>query len=479
MSSSVMSGSAPRPDGTARTILGSRGLLLAVLFVMLGNGMMNPLLGIRAELEGFSTTATGTILAFYYVGFLAGAWITRRLVTDVGHIRVYAALASLASTSTLIYILNASPAVWSLARLINGFAMSGLFIVGESWLNEAATNRTRGRMLAIYMVVLMGGLAAGQMLIVLGDPSGIALFIAASILVSIAVIPITLSTSSAPTLVLPGKLPVAQVWHAAPLGIFAAFSQGVGVAALLTLGAVYGARSGMSVERIALFTSAAVVGSVVLQPAIGELSDRLGRRRLILGTGFVCAGACLAMVHANPLGWLAMTISFLVGGLALSMYPLALSHINDRVPPGSAIGVSTVLSLAGGIGAVIGPVAGAQVMDAAGPAGLYWFVGVVFLVTAMFSLFRIFTREGVPADRRRPFALIPARAGTVIVQMARRMRQPGERAARDRPDGNRRAAGDMSAHARQLDGARRSGPSSPSRREQDRNRRGPGESSGR
>ena len=430
MSSPAISGSAPRPDGTVRTMLGSRGLLLAVLFVMLGNGMMIPLLGIRAGLEGFSTTATGTILAFYYVGFLAGAWITRRLVVDVGHIRVYAALASLASTSTLIYILDASPTLWSLARLINGFAMSGLFIVGESWLNEAATNRTRGRLLAFYMVVLMGGLAAGQMLIVLGDPSGIALFIAASILVSVAVIPITLSTSPAPRPVLPGKLPIAQVWHAAPLGIFASFSQGVGVAALLTLGAVYGARSGMSVDRIALFTSAAVVGSVVLQPAIGVFSDRMGRRKLILGTGFVCAGACLFMVHADPLGWWALTISFLVGGLALSMYPLALSHINDRVPPGSAVGVSTVLSLASGIGSIIGPIAGAQVMDAVGPAGLYWFVGVLFVITAMFSLFRIFTREGVPADRRRPFAIIPARAGTVIVQMARRMRQPGERTSR-------------------------------------------------
>ena len=428
--SPVISGSAPRPGGTTTTILGSRGLLLAVLFVMLGNGMMNPLLGIRAELEGFSTTAIGTILAFYYVGFLAGASITRRLVVEVGHIRVYAALASLASTSTLIYILNASPAVWSLARLINGFAMSGLFIVGESWLSEAATNRNRGRLLAIYMVVLMGGLAAGQMLIILGDPSGIALFIAASILVSVAVIPITLSTSPAPRPVLSGKLPIAAVWQAAPLGIFAAFSQGVGVAALLTLGAVFGARSGMSVDRIALFTSAAVVGSVALQPAIGELSDRLGRRRLILGTGFVCAGACLSMVHVNPLSWGALTLSFLVGGVALSMYPLALSHINDRVPPGSAVGVSTVLSLAGGIGAVIGPIAGAQVMDALGPAGLYWFVGVLFLTTALFSLLRIFTREGVPADRRRPFAIIPARAGTVIVQMARRMRQPGERADR-------------------------------------------------
>ena len=416
------------PGSTTHTVLGAWGLLSAVLLVMLGNGVLNPLLGVRAELEGFTTPTTGLVLAFYYVGFLAGASVTPRLVVLVGHIRVYAALASLASTATLIYIVTASPAIWSGARLVTGFSMSGLFIVAESWLNDATTNRTRGRLLATYMVVLMGGMALGQMLLTLADPSGIILFILSSILVSAAVIPITLSTAPGPRLPVPDRLPVRRVWEAAPSGLIAAFGQGVGVAALLSLGAVYGARVGMSVDRIAVFMTCAIVGSVALQGPIGMISDRVGRRRVIMAVGLLAAGACLVMVNVEPLSWWALIISFLVGGLALPMYPLALSHINDRVPPGSAVGVSSVVSHIGGVGAIIGPIVAALIMDRTDPAGLYWFVGALYAAITASALWRILTHEGVAARERRAFAMVPARAGTVILQAARRRRRP--RAAR-------------------------------------------------
>ncbi len=427
------------PGSTTSTVLGAWGLLSAVLLVMLGNGVLNPLLGVRAELEGFTTPTTGLVLAFYYVGFLAGAAVAPRLVVLVGHIRVYAALASLASTATLIYIVTASPVVWSGARLVTGFSMSGLFIVAESWLNDATTNRTRGRLLAAYMVVLMGGMAFGQMLLTLADPSGVILFILASILVSVAVIPITLSTAPGPRLPVPDRLPVRQVWEAAPSGLVAAFGQGVGVAALLSLGAVYGARVGMSVDRIAVFMTFAIVGSVVLQGPIGMISDRIGRRRVIMAIGLLTAGSCLAMVNVDPLGWWALIISFLVGGMALPMYPLALSHINDRVPPGSAVGVSSVVSSVTGVGAIIGPIVAALVMDSTDPAGLYSFVAVLYGGITGFALWRILTHEGVAARERRAFTMVPARAGTVILQAARRRRRPRDRrrahSDRSRSDG--------------------------------------------
>ena len=422
---------AAAPGTTTHTVLGAWGLFIAVLLVMLGNGVLSPLLGIRAELEGFSTTTIGVVLGFYYVGFLAGASVTPGLVVQVGHIRVYAALASLASTATLIYILTPSPVVWSAARLVTGFSMSGLYIVAESWLNDATTNRTRGRLLAVYMLVSMGGLALGQMLITLADPSGIVLFIVSSILVSVAVIPITLSTSPGPRLALSDRLPVRRVWEAAPLGLVAAFGQGVGVAALLSLAAVYGSRVGMSVDRIAVFMTASIVGSVLLQGPIGVISDRVGRRRLIMVTAFLGAGACLAMVNTDPLSWWALIISFLVGGLALPMYPLALSHINDRVPPGSAVGVSSVVSFVTGVGAITGPIAAAFMMDRTGPEGLFWFIGVTYLGITAFALLRVLTHEGVPVKDRRAFTMVPARAGTVILHAARRVRRPGERRRRN------------------------------------------------
>ena len=408
---------------TTRTVLGARGLLSAVLLVMLGNGVLNPLLGVRAELEGFATPVTGLVLASYYVGFLAGASVAPRLVVLVGHIRVYAALASLASTATLVYIVTSSPVVWSGARLVTGFAMCGLYIVAESWLNDATTNRTRGRLLAAYMVILMGGMALGQMLLTLADPSGIILFILSSILVSVAVIPITLSTAPGPRLPVPTRLPIRRVWEAAPLGLIAAFGQGAGVAALLSLGAVYGARVGMSVDRIAVFMTCAIIGSVVLQGPIGMISDQVGRRRVIMAIGLLTAGSSLAMVQIEHLSWWALIISFLVGGMALPMHPLALSHINDRVPPGSAVGVSSVVSAITGVGAIIGPIIAALFMDGIGPEGLFWFIGAVYAGITGLALLRILTHEGVAAKERRAFTMVPARAGTVVLHVARRRRR--------------------------------------------------------
>ena len=213
-----------------------------------------------------------------------------------------------------------------------------------------------------------------------------------------------------------------------------AFGQGIGAGGLLTLGAVFAVQSGMSNDRVAWFTSIALMGSVVLQPPIGILSDRLGRRRLIIATGLICAAACLVMINTDPLSWMALLVSFVVGGFSLSMYPLALSHINDRVPPGSAVGVSSLVARLGGIGSILGPLLGGPVMASGGPEALYWLIGLVFLVLALFGMVRIFAREGVPAARRRPFVAIPTRASGVLVHMARRIRPPNGRGKRNRSD---------------------------------------------
>lgn len=429
----MMSSSAPSRiptfGTTSHAVLSSWGLFVAILLVMIGSGVLNPLIGLNAELQGFSTTTTGIVLSFYYVGFLVGAWLTPRMVVNVGHIRVYAALASLASTSTLVYIVNSSATVWAGARLITGFAMSGLVIVAESWLNDATTNRTRGRLLAAYMVVLMGGLALGQLLLIFADPSGIGLFIVASVAISLAVIPITLSTAPGPRFVLSSNLPISQVWQCAPVGLAAALGQGTGVAALLSLAALYGVRTGMSVDRTALFLALAVLGSVVLQGPIGVLSDYAGRRRVMLSVALLCAAVCALVVLIEPMGWAALLASFVVGGLAMTMYPLALSHINDRVPPGSAVGVSGLVSLATGVGAILGPVGGAAVMDTFGAGGLFVFVGIVYSAIAAFTLLRVLTHEGVPVKQRRAFTMIPGRAGTIILYAARRARRAGAQPA--------------------------------------------------
>ncbi len=401
---------------TRAVVAGVRSLLLAVLLVMLGNGMLRTLLGIRAEALGFSTNAIGIVMAGYYAGFLVGSWAVPRLVIRVGHVRVYAALASLASTATLLHLLIVSPLSWTAMRVLTGFALSGLYIIAESWLNDRATNESRGRLMSVYMVVVMGGVAVSQALLTVADPSGPLLFVLSSILVSVAVVPVAISVAPAPHLERLEPLPIGAIWRAAPVGIVGGLGQGMAVGALSGLGAVYAARVGMSVGRIALFVGLAVVGSVVLQWPIGLLSDRIRRRRALVLVATAAGIACLWATAADPDSPAIMAASFLVGGFSYPIYSLALSHINDVAPQGTTVAVSSLMVLVTGVGAILGPLVAAVVMEAVGPTGLFWMMGAVHAGIAGFAAIRVAVRRGLPAAAQRAFTNVPAWASRIGVE---------------------------------------------------------------
>ncbi len=408
---------------TTTAALGSWGLLLAVLFLQLGNGLLGTVIGLRSEIAGFGDGAIGLILSGYYTGFLLGAIVVPKFVGSVGHIRVYAALASLASTAALVYALSDDPMLWFFMRVVGGFALSGLYIVAESWLNDQSTNETRGRLLSVYMIVVMGGIAASQLLLTVADPEGASLFILSSILVSLAVVPVTLSVGSAPRFEWAPRLPVREIWKAAPAGVVGGFGAGITNGGIMAIGAVYAARVGMSVDRIAIFMGLLILGSVVLQWPIGAMSDRIRRRVALLLVSLAAALVAAANALVDPLSSAALLAIFTFGGLTFPMYSLSLSHINDHVPVGTTISVSAVYVFISGIGAIVGPLAASATMSASGPAGVFWLMCGVHLAVGLFAAGRIRLRHGLPVDAQRRYALVPARAGAMIIHLARRRRR--------------------------------------------------------
>lgn len=398
---------------TAQSVLGVRGLLTAVLLVMLGNGLLRTLLGIRAEDLGFATSSIGVIMSGYYAGFLLGSWGVPKLVLNVGHVRVYAALASLASTATLIHVVSVSAFTWTAMRVVTGFSLSGLYIIAESWLNDSADNETRGRLMSVYMVVVMGGIAASQGLLTIADVNGPLLFVVSSILVSIAVVPIAMSVAPAPYFDRPTALPFKAIWQAAPVGIVGGLGQGLAVGAFGGLGAVYAARIGMSVSRIAIFVGMAVLGSVLLQWPIGLLSDRIRRRRALLLVASAAGASAWWAATADPTTSTIVVAVFFVGGFTYPLYSLALSHINDVAPEGSTVAVSSLIVFVTGVGAIVGPIVAAVAMEAIGPDGLFWMLAAVHFGVAVFSIVRIMIREGLPVSAQRAFANVPAWASVI------------------------------------------------------------------
>ena len=263
---------------------------------MLGNGLVSSLLGVRSTIEGFSTLTVGVMMAAYYLGYLAGSRMIPDMVGAVGHIRVFAGLGSLASLVVLVHPLWVHPVTWSLLRLVTGFSLAGLYVVAESWLNGLATNANRGNVLSLYLVMVLGGLGVGQVMLGLGSPEQYELFVLVSVLISLSLIPITLAPSEAPTVGLLQKTNIAEVYRVTPLAIVGGAVVGVTNSALLGIGPVYGAQLGYPVAVIGQLLAAAMAGAVLLQWPLGRLSDRVPRRRVILGVTLASVGVALAGV---------------------------------------------------------------------------------------------------------------------------------------------------------------------------------------
>ena len=217
---------------------------------MLGDGLQATLLAVRADQEGFSATITGLIMSSFFVGFLLGSITTPKFTTRVGHIRVFAALAALASAAILVHTVFVQVPVWIALRFVSGFCFAGLYIVAESWLNDRATNETRGKLLSLYMIVTYLGVGAGQLLLNLADPSEHLLFILTSVLISIAVVPLLLSAGSPPAFRESVNISLRELFRLTPLGLVSMFLEGLVTATFFALGPVYGQRIGLDVKRL-------------------------------------------------------------------------------------------------------------------------------------------------------------------------------------------------------------------------------------
>lgn len=401
----------------------ARGLLLGVALLMAGNGLQGSLLGVRSEAEGFSLTATGIVMACYFAGFLVGSRSAERLLGQVGHIRVFAALASSASAAVLMHALFISPFTWGLMRFVTGMCMAGLYVVAESWLNDMATNATRGRLLSAYMVATMGGLTAGQFLLEVADPDGFELFVLSSILVSASLLPVTLSASSTPPASVPEPLSFRELARNVPTGVLSSFWVGTSTGVLIGLGAVYAIAAGVPDSRISIFLAAPLVGSFLLQFPIGWISDRISRRTVMLWVAASASGlaAILAVVSAGS--WLAIALMFLLGGTVFPLYSLTIAFTADWLPQSQLTAASAALVRVNGVGAVFGPLAAAPLMAFASPSMFFWTMVVTHGLIVAYISWRVLFRDALPVERQRAFVAYPARASAVAANLIGRRRR--------------------------------------------------------
>ncbi|MEP9372845.1 MFS transporter [Mesorhizobium sp. KR1-2] len=387
-------------------------LLRGTAFLLAASGLHGLLLPLRGQEEGFSTAALGLMGSAWAGGFVAGCYFAPRLVRRAGHVRAFGTFAASAAIIALLTGLWIDELVWIVLRAFTGFAMAGAFMVIESWLNERATNENRGTVFGLYMMVTYASIMAGQMIVAASDVRNASLFMVAGIFFCLSLIPTAVSSAAHPKPLQDVSLDLKGLYANSPVSFAACLLIGVANGAWGTLGAVYGARIGISTAEIALMMSLVVVAGAAMQMPMGRISDKTDRRFVLAAASFGSAAVgVLIFLIAPRNGVFVIAMAAAYGSLAYTLYSLAVAHANDHARPEDFVKVSGGLLLLYGFGTMIGPVIGAGLMGSMSPESLFLATALAHFLLAGYTLLRISRRAPVPVEDREAFKTLPSERG--------------------------------------------------------------------
>ncbi len=388
-----------------------RAVLLSTALFLMGNGLTGTLTSLRAHLDGFPDVQIGVLGGCYYAGFVLGCFVGPWVLARAGHIRAFAVAAALSAAAVLVQPMYTAAVVWFIARGAIGFCNANLYMALESWLNDRATNETRGKLLSYYVMITLVSLILGQWLLLLAKPAGFELFSIGAMLYCLCVAPVGMTRLPQPA---PARVPairLKRLFTISPVGTAGCITVGLANGAFWVLAPVYAQSLGFSTRELALFMSVFIAGGAIIQWPLGRFSDRFDRRWIIV---IVCAVACvgaiaLAVLGTTPLRasvWLYVLIA-LYGAAMLPLYSLSIAHANDRLPRTEFVEASAGLLLINAGASVIGPVFGALVTSVAGLQALFLYTAVVHSCMAIFTATRMLTRTPPEDETREPFEPVP------------------------------------------------------------------------
>ena len=381
----------PKLNANRRTILLSTwGLFTGLALLLITAGVYSTLVGIRAELKNLPTIVSGGITTAYYAGFLLGSWYTLRALKHVGHIRVYAALASLLSASVLITGVYDSPLVWIIMRSSTGFCFAGLYVVAESWLNGLATNTFRGRLLAMYNVVTIGAYGAGQLLVFNFDARTLTGFAFAAVVSSLAVIPVVISEQAAtPAVENHTHITLRELAKIVPTGAGTILLVGLAHGGMLGMAVIYATREGLGVGRVGILIAAIQLGGMALTWPISSASDDIDRRIIGVLSSFAVIVMGLLMLTQTPSSWATTALLFAIGGFSFPLYAVGSAYTNDWVSQEQVGAAASQLVTLYGFGAMTGPLVAAPFLDIIGTQGFAWSIISLHALILLFLIYRI------------------------------------------------------------------------------------------
>ena len=395
-------------------------ILFSVAFLLAGNGLVTTLTPLRAHFEGFSHLAIGALGSFYYVGFVLGCLAGPRVLARVGHIRAFSVAAALAAAAVLLQSLLIVPVAWFVIRAGFGFCAANIYMALESWLNDRATNQTRGRILAAYVIVTLTFLTLGQWLLLLASPTGFKLFTVAAIAYICCLVPVGLTRLPQPV---PQPVPpfrVRRLINVAPVGVAGVMTVGLANGAFWALAPVYAQLLGFRTSGIAAFMSTFIIGGALIQLPLAKFSDRSDRRWLIaLACGSAAVfGIVLALLgrHGIKSPMLLYPAAFAFGAAMLPLYSLSIAHANDRMQRSEFVEASATLLLINALASVAGPILGATITARFGMPALFFYTASVHVVMTIVTILRT-ASAAAPKEGQGHYVPVPQLASPTMLEL--------------------------------------------------------------
>jgi MFS family permease len=397
-----------------RYLLPIASLLVSVTLLLIGHGLQLTLIPLRGEVLGWSAAEIGLTGSTYFLGFVVGCLTIPRIIARVGHVRTFAVLAAVATAVILLIALSHALLAWLLLRFITGWALSGLYMVIESWLNEKSPSAARGAILSLYAMLTMIAIAAGQLFLAQAEPGQATLFMVAALFLCVSILPVGLSASTAPLPVHSVRFRPRQLFRTSQVSVIAALLGGMVTGCFWALGPLYASSRGLSAEHVGLFMTAAILGGAAFQFPLGRLSDRIDRRIVILGLTVLGAAASVAMSSFSATGsdWL-FALAFLFGATSMPLYALCVAHANDNLTDSTFVEVASGILMMNSVGSVIGPTVAAPLMSLFGPSAMFGFAAVSYIAAALWCAARLRVHTAA-RGHYQPYAPLPETTQSVI-----------------------------------------------------------------
>ncbi|WP_328185390.1 MFS transporter [Marinobacter sp. OP 3.4] len=401
-----------------RMVASLSALIMSILLLVSGNAFLTTLLGIRLSIEGVEPSVIGWVLVCYSVGFVLGTLYVHRVIARVGHIRAFAVFAALAAVTALVYPLSVTMVLWAVLRILSGFSVAGVLVVIESWFSSRATSSNRGALFAVYQIVFYISAAGGQLVVNLGDPANFMPFTLAAILLTLALIPLSLTRMDAPVIESAERLSFFTLARDSFSGAAGALVCGVLIGSFYALGPVYATMAGLDVSKTSVFMAVAIVAAMLLAWPLGLICDRFDRRRVMFMVSMIAATTAVVVATAGSASIPVLMV--LVGvftGFSATLYPIAVAITNDRLESHQIVAASATLLLSYGIGSVIGPIVMAELMGVLGPSGLFWGSAGFLVLLAIATSYRISHTPDVPVAEQEHFVATMPEASSVLVEI--------------------------------------------------------------